>query len=522
MSEELLHGELTINFSKADQCYEMIKVKLTTPGPDLEAGDLERVLHTQGLELMRLLLEARLNATTQSPPQCAPINPRGTALTHQRNLKRKMTTIFGDVKLKRQGRAYFENSVVYPCDAHLNLPNLQYSHEVQKRVTSLASTMSFGEASIRLGEQTAAKVVKRSVEVVVQDAVKDFETFGGRPVEAEKTTDPVVMSFDHTGVVMHGADLKEATAKRAEKNQDKRLHKTKHNKGQPHGHKRMACVGAIYTQKPAPRQPEDVVYGLKGAEQVLGPAKRPPPLLEKPRNKRLQASLKKTTAQVMQAMFEQATQRDPTHVRPWIVLVDGSPDLERQIMVRAKAAAKHVILILDFIHVLQYLWKAADALNGAKSEETEPWVLKQLLKILEGKVSTVAAGIRRSATTRNITGAPREVLDTCADYLLRHKNYMKYNEYLEAGWPIATGVIEGACRHLVKDRMDLTGARWRLKSAEAVLQVRALHINEQWEEYWHFHETCCKSRNYSSLYLNGFIPPLLIHLDNPTHLKVNP
>lgn len=521
MEPTLLHGELKIDFSQSDRFYEEIKARLIAPGPDQEAAELERLLHTQGLELLRLLLEARLNIVTESPPQSAPVNALNQALTHQRNKPRQLTTLFGDITLQRQGRAYFEHGVVYPCDAHLNLPNLQYSYEVQKQLTSIATEVSFEAAQARLKEQTAAHVPLRQTKVIVQEAVADVEAFGKRPVEDENTTDPLVMSYDHTGVVMREEDLKAATAERAQKNKTQRLNKTRFNRGQPHGHKRMACVAGIYSQKPTPRTAQDVVYGLKGAELVLGTAAKPPPILDKPRNKRVQASLKKTTTQVMEDTFRQAQQRDPTLARDWIALMDGSLDLARNVKAQAAALGKEVTLILDFIHVLQYLWRAADALYGSTSEETEPWVLERLLKILQGQVSQVAAGIRSSATKREISGTAREKLDECANYMLSHKEMMKYDKYLAAGWPIATGVIEGTCRHLVKDRMDLTGARWRLSSAEAVLQVRALRINEQWEEYWKFHEERCKQQRFAGLYLNGAIPSLVIHLDNPTHLKTN-
>ncbi|MCA1602436.1 MAG: ISKra4 family transposase, partial [Acidobacteria bacterium] len=79
---------------------------------------------------------------------------------------------------------------------------------------------------------------------------------------------------------------------------------------------------------------------------------------------------------------------------------------------------------------------------------------------------------------------------------------------LAQGWPIATGVIEGACRHLIKDRMDLTGARWGLPSAEAVLKLRALLSNDDFDDYWDYHLTQEKHRIHQTRYQNGVIPPV--------------
>ena len=136
------------------------------------------------------------------------------------------------------------------------------------------------------------------------------------------------------------------------------------------------------------------------------------------------------------------------------------------------------------------------------------WVQERLLRILRGEACLVAAGIRRSATRRKLTPDNRENVDQCADYLLNHASSLHYDECLAAGFPIATGVIEGACRHLVSDRMDLTGARWSLAGAEAVLRLRALRSSGDFDEYWRFHEQCEYERNHASRYADGKVVPV--------------
>ena len=153
--------------------------------------------------------------------------------------------------------------------------------------------------------------------------------------------------------------------------------------------------------------------------------------------------------------------------------------------------------------MIEYLWKAAFVFHSHTSKQAEAWVSKRLLLILEGKSSIVAAGMRRSATLRQLTPSERKPVDTCAKYLLNNAAYLKYDHYLKAGLPIATGVIEGACRHLIKDRMDITGARWSLKGAEAVLRLRSLYISGDWHEYWRFHLKQEYKRNHNALYKNG-------------------
>jgi len=128
-----------------------------------------------------------------------------------------------------------------------------------------------------------------------------------------------------------------------------------------------------------------------------------------------------------------------------------------------------------------------------------------LLRVLQGESSLVAAGIRRSATLKKITPSKRKPVDKCANYLLKLAPYLKYHDYLNKGYPIATGVIEGACRYLVQDRMGITGARWSLCGAEAVLKLRSLKISGEFDEYWNFYEKQEFIRNHESKYANPII-----------------
>lgn len=176
-------------------------------------------------------------------------------------------------------------------------------------------------------------------------------------------------------------------------------------------------------------------------------------------------------------------------------------------LLKEQAARSGVVLtiVLDLIHVLEYLWKAAFVFHKEGSEQAETWVTERLVRLLHGNSGHLAAGIRRSATLRNLSSEQRLPADRCADYLLKYAEYLRYDQYLEAGLPIATGVIEGACRHLIKDRMDLTGARWSLAGAEAVLRLRSLRSSGDFEEYWRFHIQQEMERNHVARYA-GRIP----------------
>src|SRR4029077_10306125 len=109
-----------------------------------------------------------------------------------------------------------------------------------------------------------------------------------------------------------------------------------------------------------------------------------------------------------------------------------------------------------------------------------------VLKVLEGKAELVVRGLREMGTKRQVTGNKKATLTKACAYLENNRDRMRYDEYLAKGYPIASGVIEGACRHLVKDRMERAGMHWTRLGAQAMLEVRSVHINGDWDEYQTF------------------------------------
>ena len=153
-------------------------------------------------------------------------------------------------------------------------------------------------------------------------------------------------------------------------------------------------------------------------------------------------------------------------------------------------------------------WKAAYVFYPEGSSEAEAWVTERLLWLLCGDAGQVIASIRRTATCRGLTATARKPADTCADYIEHYKAYVQYDAYLKAGLPIATGVIEGACRHVIRDRMEITGARWSLEGAEAILRLRSLRASGDLDDYWPHHEQRELERNHAVRYAKGKIPSL--------------
>jgi hypothetical protein len=286
---------------------------------------------------------------------------------------------------------------------------------------------------------------------------------------------------------MQKEDLRPATRKAAEQE----VHKTgaRLQPGEKRNRKRMATVAAVYNIEAQERTAEEIM-GLCSEEER---STRP-----KPTDKRVWASVEEEPEDVIGTMFEEALRRDPNRSRPWALLVDGG---EQQLEIILDYIARYridVTLVLDFIHVLEYVWRAAHGLFHVGSQEAQAWVAEQALRILKGEAAPVAVEMRRKATRQQLSQTKRKPVDKCAEYLMKYLPMLEYDVYLSEGLPIATGVIEGACRHLIKDRMDLTGARWRLKSAEAVLRIRSLRSSGDFEEYWAFHKAQEYQRNHCS------------------------
>lgn len=490
-------------FAAADACYAgVVKFLRSGEAMALTESQVEREVERRGRELLRRLVQAHVDE--RGPGQAIGVvrGADGVVRPGERLHDRGVQTIFGKVRVSRVGYGAPGARSLHPLDADLNLPEELYSLEVQHRGAEEATKQSFDETVGFLKRQTGTAVGKRQVEELVQRAAVDFDPFYARrsPPAREETEPILVISADGKGVVMIPRDLREATRKAAES----RSHKldTRLTKGEKHHRKRMATVATVYTVAPHLRTAEEVVRSMAPH------AERDPPQRPRPEHKRVWASLEKTPEEVIEEAFREATSRDPDREKTWVALVDGNKKQLTVLKALARKYQVHLPIVVDIMHVAEYIWDASLAFHGEASKEREEWVSERLLGVLHGRASLVAAGMRRSATLRRRKGKKRKLVDKCAAYLLKYKAYLRYDRYLAKGLPIATGVIEGACRHLVCDRMD-GGARWSLAEADAVLRLRALRSSGDFDEYWTYHEQQEYQRNHIASYADGKVAPVL-------------
>jgi hypothetical protein len=465
----------------------------------LTASQLEDLLDERGREVLRQLLQDHYDLRALREEQQARKHPAPVTGTDgiarprmETGHGRLLATLFGTVTVTRCAWRKPGAPDYRPADAALSLPAGRHSHTLAKLAATEAARGSFEAAHAAVTRRCGKVMGKRQLEQAVTAAAADIPAFYAARVPEPCTPETLlVLSADCKGIVMRPEALRAATAKAAAKLGKMR---TRLTAGEKPNRKRMAALVTVYDAEPARRRPHDVIAppgGRAGTRSL-----RPGP---KARAKWLAGSVRSDPSDMITAAFGEAEARDPGRQRTWIVLVDGA---EHQLaLIRSEAARRGVTIhvIIDIIHVLEYIWGAAWALHAAGDPAAEDWVAARALAVLAGDSDRAAAEITADADAAGLAGSQRSGADACIRYLGNKREFLRYDQALEAGWPIATGVIEGACRHLIADRLSIGGARWGLDGAEAILTMRAVISNSDFEQYWRFHLAQEQQRLYPGI-----------------------
>jgi len=448
----------------------------------LHAVELET--EKRGREVLRLMLQAHAQArgTGDVGPAIRVTGDKPAILDRLRTHDRAVETVVGTVRVERTAYAVPGRASVHPLDEKASLPERRYSFELQRRVVRDAVQGPFDEACKGVAEATGVVVPKRSAEILVRDAARDFDEFyAARKAPPAAETGPIlVAAVDGKGIPLVKPE--------------KALRVVRRGKGEKANKKRMATVATVFTQQPRPRTPEDVVASLFDPPplRLVGAPPAPSPAAARPEHKRVWASVQRSKDDVSADVAAEVERRDPDRVKRRVVVTDG----ERALQNKAAKAIVGCTMVLDLVHAVEYLWKAAYCFHKEGTPEAVAWVRERALRLLRGEVSQVVKGIGKSATARRLRGQKRKALDGVRAYLYRNRHRMRYHEYLRDGLPIASGAVEGACRHLIKDRMERSGMRWTIATAEALVKVRAAYISGDFEEYWRFHVAAECHRRY--------------------------
>ncbi len=441
-------------------------------GAQTHAGlsELERGSQQRGRELARLELQAHIDRRGDGDIGKAIVIGGGEGpvrLAYKRLHTRPVLTLFGEVRVCRMGYGAPGQEAIHPLDAELGLPGRIWSYECQRRLLRAVVCSPFDEAIAFVAEITGFEVPKRSAEQLVREAAVDFEAFYANRARAQVKPargEILVGAIDCKGIPM----VKPASAERV----------VRRKKGEKANKKKMATVAAVHSQAPVLRTPKEVLDSLFQTGERPERPKRP-----RPSHKRVWASLIADKDTFIADVKAEIKRRDPHHQRTWVIVTDG----ERALQLRVCDTFKGVTLVLDLLHVLEKLWKAAHALHPEGSREAETFVYQRAERILNGQVSQVVKGLRQTATKRTLTATNTKTLRDVAGYYHRNRERMRYDTYLANGWPIASGTVEGACKNLIRDRFERSGMRWTRETAEALLRLRAIYLSGDLNTYWDFH-----------------------------------
>lgn len=433
---------------------------------DQVEGDLWHRL----LVLGRTLLEGFVEAT--GPGDLGPtLEHEGRTLQRLESMHgRRYVSVFGELRIRRHvyGTRETQKHEVVPADARLGLPEGDFSHLLQEWDQTFCVQGSYEQS-----RRTVERVLGLGQSV---RSLEQMSEWMGRDVEAFQESQPVPPAKEEGSILVLTADGKGVPMRR-DARQDPPAVRGHRKKGEKANKKRMACVGGVYTIEPFVRTAEDVV------DEVLRDRRKPD--RPKPCHKQLRAELTRMLEgsevngkqRIFSWMAKQVLARNPDGRKRTVCVMDG----ERALWKILRASVAEATCILDIFHVLERLWQAAHCFHAEGSEAAQAFVTDRLGRLLCGQVGYVIGGLKQMATKQKLRGTRGRQLASVIGYLERNRGFMRYDEYLAAGYPIGSGVAEGACRHLVKDRMELTGMRWCVAGAQAMLNLRAVYINEQWD-----------------------------------------
>jgi hypothetical protein len=420
------------------------------------------------------------------------IDKKGVKRLYHSRKTREYLSIFGRVSIPRA--CYWAKGCqeVYPLDAELNLPDGEYSYVLQEWGSALGSEEPYEKAANFLETVLGVPLWGSAIETVMNKSCIDVSRFyENRKVPDEKTEKEIIVATgDGKGVVMRKDQIEKKTGKKRPRKMRKKGERTKkkvEEESKRLGKKKMSTVIGVYTIDRHERTAEDFLNRKEKTQH------RP-----RPCNKVAQATLEGKEI-AFQRLKEEVVKRDPSKKKQGVALVDGEHKL-RELM---KKYLPWFLIIIDIYHVMEYLWKGAHVFHKEGSTDAESWMTDKLTKLLFGKVKEVIAEFKGLLET--VSGEKKKQLGMVITYLENGKSHMRYDIYLKRGYPIGSGVVEGACKNLVKDRMEQCGMRWTIAGAEAVLRLRSIQINGMTSDYWKYHVAQEKQRLYGNFVEDGAV-----------------
>lgn len=491
----------TREFCKAERIFGQMCQTIKDAGDsNTRIDQVERRLFELAMQLCLTLLMVLVKSVGPGD-EGKTIERDGRVLRRLRKQRqRRYVSIFGELRCKRYVYAKREGQKIewIPADACLGMPAADFSYVLEDWQQKLILKDPYGEAvesleswlGIKLGVRTCEEMNHRLATFVEPfRIVQEFSS-----VEDEREV--LVVTADGKGVPMRSpleeriqawkASRPPATSGRKRKEMPPDSTKPRHGKrlgkGEKRTKKQMAYVGAIYSIDRHVRTADDI---LDEVNRQVSDSDRP-----RPCNKRLHVQMthikEDELFEGIPSLFLQLAveceQRDPDETKSLVCLMDG----QRSLWDTQAKWFERAVCILDLYHVMERLWKAAYVFHEERSSEAEAFVARYLRMLLEGKVGYVVGAWKRLMKTHKVKGNRKTTLLQAIQYYENNAHYMRYDEYIAAGFPIGSGVVEGACRYLVKDRMERTGMRWEITGAQSMLELRSAYLNGDWDEFFEY------------------------------------
>jgi hypothetical protein len=445
--------------------------------------ETEEQMWTGVLALGRQLMQLRFEACSAAETIYDTLEVDEVDYSYQRPSGRAYVSLFGEVRVERAYYWNTEQGGVCPLDGVLSLPERCYSDSVQERLSEMNVWVPQAQALKLFDRWLGMAIPKRSLQNSAQEqAMYVADYYAQHTVPAAPVQDTIlVATADGKGIPMTRQDSPPPASRRS--------------KGQKKTAKKEAIVTALYSVAPYVRDSQDIIAALLPETATSTSPSVARPTLS---NKQTFGTLAGKTA-AMRQLAQQVARRHDASFTYRVALSDGSVALQQHLLDHLP----DFTLVLDIIHVTEYVWQAANAHWGETSPDRQPWVKQALTWLLTDQLDTLLLDLESQA--RDLPPARQTVLTHVSAYLDRNRPFMDYQRYLALGWPIGTGVVEGACSHLVKDRFEQAGMQWSLVGAQSLLDLRSVAFNDDWDDFQRFRRQQSHDERYFTPYPD--IPP---------------
>jgi Uncharacterised protein family (UPF0236) len=439
--------------------------------------------------------------------------------------EKRYLSIFGELLIGRWVYGTREGQAIEwsPLDAALGLPAGENSYVLEDWLQRLCIHDAFGESVESFRAWLGTTVSVRTAERMNREMSEYVEGFRGEALPpAAEEAELLVVTADGKGVPMRrtlAERLREESAPPGEGRGDESgergepgastsasaaeeqrsgspaaagSRRPAGDEGKRLGRKQMSYVGAVYSLARFPRTAADVIDEVRRRKRA--------PQRPEPQHKHVWAQMTQfaegeplsAAPLLFMDMAVECYFRNPGYEKPMICVMDG----ERSLWNLAEEWFPRAVGILDLFHALKRLWEVADCFHTEESTKASEFVTRHLRMLLQGQVGYVLRNFRRLVKQYELKGSRKKTVQSAITYYENNREHMRYDEYLAAGYPIASGVAEGACKHLVKDRMERAGMRWELEGAQAMLSLRAVYLNGLWDQFIAYRTNTEQSRLY--------------------------